>query len=161
MTETEPSADLAGEQPLTVRPRRARVVAGCVAVLLVVVFAVVAVLLRAPDGEKSSTGVYFRPSDQVAMLGLGVLLAVGALLFTRPRVRADATGIEVRNIFTTQRFAWTDVLYLSFPDGAAWARLELPDDEYISVMAVQAADREHAVQAMRSLRGLHRKATEA
>lgn len=159
MTEIEPSAGVADEQPLTVRPKRVRVVASCVAVLLVAVFAVVAVLLRAPDGEKSSTGVYFRPSDQVAMLGIGVLLAVGALLFTRPRVRADATGIEVRNIFTTQRFAWGDVEYLSFPDGAAWARLELPDDEYISVMAVQAADREHAVRAMRSLRGLHRKAT--
>ncbi len=38
---------------------------------------------------------------------------------------------------------------LSFRDGASWARIELPDDEYVPVMAIQANDREHAVQAVR------------
>ncbi|GAA1297869.1 PH domain-containing protein [Saccharothrix xinjiangensis] len=135
------------------RPKKIRLVAGACAVFLVAVFTVVGLLL----GD-TPTGVIFRTSDQVAMICLGVLLACGVLLLTRPRVRADAEGVEVRNVITSHRFAWQDVLHVSFPDGASWARLELPEDEYISVMAIQAVDREHAVAAVRALRDLHRTA---
>ena len=136
------------------RPKRIRVVAWASAVFLVAVFTVVGLLL----GD-TPTGVIFRTSDQVAMIFLGVLLACGMLLLTRPRVRADAEGVEVRNVVTAHRFTWQEVLHVSFPDGASWARLELPDDEYVSIMAVQAVDRDHAVAAVRALRDLHRTAT--
>ncbi|MDQ4011363.1 MAG: PH domain-containing protein [Actinomycetota bacterium] len=132
------------------RPRKARRVAVAAAVLLIVVFTVIAVLLR-----QTSTGVYFRLSDQVAMVLLGLLLAGVALLFARPRVRAGAEGVEVRNLFGSRTLPWQLVLWVSFPDGAPWARLELPDDEYIAVMAIQAADGRHAVQAIRTLRAVH------
>ena len=136
------------------RPKRIRVVAWVSAVFLVAVFTAVGLLL----GD-TPTGVIFRTSDQVAMVCLGVLLACGMLLLTRPRVRADAEGVEVRNVVTAHRFTWPQVLHVSFPDGASWARLELPDDEYVSIMAVQAVDRDHAVAAVRALRDLHRAAT--
>ncbi|MCR6482660.1 PH domain-containing protein [Amycolatopsis sp. OK19-0408] len=129
------------------------IMCGVLAVALLAVFVVVAVLLRNGD-----TGVRFQRSDQAAMIGIGILLAFGVLLFAFARVRADEEGIEVRNILLTRRFAWTDVLSVSFPDGASWARLELPDDEYHSVMAVQAVDRDRAVEAVRALRKLHRAA---
>lgn len=132
------------------RPRKARHVAVAAAVVLVVVFTVVAVLLR-----RTPTGVYFRFSDQVAMVLLGLLLGGAALLFARPRVRALADGVEVRNVLTTRIVPWDLVLRVSFPDGAPWARLELPDDEYIAVMAIQAVDGQRAVQAIRSLRAVH------
>ncbi len=135
---------------LQVRPRRARWVAGVSAVLLVAVFAVAGVLLRV-----TPTGVHFRIADQVAMVLLGMLLASGALLFARPRLRADAEGVEVRNLLGARRLPWALVLAVSFPDGAPWARLELPDDEYIAVMAIQAADKQHAVTALRRLREVH------
>ncbi|MFC4086058.1 PH domain-containing protein [Amycolatopsis samaneae] len=125
------------------------------AAALLVVFVVVAVLLRRTD-----TGVIFETSDQAAMVGIGILLSAGTMLFANARVRADAEGIEVRNVLTAKRFAWSEVLSVSFPDGASWARLELPDDEYYSVLAVQAVDREHAVEAVRALRRLHREAWE-
>jgi hypothetical protein len=136
------------------RPKRIRVVSWASAVFLVAVFTVVGLLL----GD-TPTGVIFRTSDQVAMIFLGVLLACGMLLLARPRVRADAEGVEVRNVVTVHRFTWSQVLHVSFPDGASWARLELPDDEYVSIMAVQAVDRDHAVAAVRALRDLHRAAT--
>ncbi|NUT92140.1 MAG: PH domain-containing protein [Saccharothrix sp.] len=136
------------------RPRKIRTVAIVSAVFLVVVFTIVGLLL----GD-TPTGVIFRTSDQVAMIVLGVLLACGVLLLTRPRVRADESGVEVRNVVTAHRFEWSEVLHVSFPDGASWARLELPDDEYVSIMAVQAVDREHAVAAVRALRELHKAAT--
>jgi hypothetical protein len=132
------------------RPRKARRVAVASAVVLVVVFAVVAVLLR-----RTPTGVYFQLSDQVAMVLLGLLLAGAALLFARPRVRAGADGVEVRNLLGSRTLPWELVLRVSFPDGAPWARLELPDDEYIAIMAIQSADGCHAVQAIRALRALH------
>jgi acyl-CoA synthetase (AMP-forming)/AMP-acid ligase II len=131
------------------RPRKARRVAVAAAVVLVVVFTVVAVLLR-----RTPTGVYFRFSDQVAMVLLGLLLAGAVLLFIRPRVRAIADGVEVRNVLTTRTVPWDLVLGVSFPDGAPWARLELPDDEYIAVMAIQAVDGQYAVEAIRSLRAV-------
>jgi hypothetical protein len=141
------------KQVLVIRPRRAMWMSASLAVPLVAVFTVVAILLRS-----SKTGVIFQTSDQIAMVGIGILLAAGTMLFAFPRVRADAEGIEVRNVLLGRRFAWREVLSVSFPDGASWARLELPDDEYYSVMAVQAVDRERAVEAVRALRRLHQHA---
>ncbi len=141
------------ENRVTIRPRRAAWMSGSLALLLVAVFVTVAVLLR-----RSDTGVIFQVSDQVAMVGIGLLLGAGTMLFAMPRAHADAEGIEVRNVLTRKRFGWDEVLSVSFPDGASFARLELPEDEYYSVLAVQAVDRERAVEAVRALRRLHRAA---
>ena len=140
-------------EPVTFRPRRVRFVAVPVAIGLVAVFVVIAVLLR-----NTPTGAYFEVSDQIAMALVGVLLAGGVLLLTRPRVRARQEWIEVRNLLGATRYPWSEVRGLSFPDGAAWARLDLPADEYVSIMAVQAADGPRAVTAMRALRALHKDA---
>lgn len=139
-----------------VRPRKVRRVAFPVAAVLVVLFAVVGTLLRS-----TPTGVFFRVSDQVSMVLLGVLLAGGVLLLTRPRLRADTSGVEVRNILSTQRYEWNLVEQISFPNGAPWARLELPEDEYVPIMAIQASDGERAVLAMRRLRELRRNLEDA
>ena len=141
---------------LVIRPRRALIMCSVLAVALLGVFIVVAVLLRNGD-----TGVRFQRSDQAAMVGIGILLACGVMLFAIARVRADDEGIEVRNVVITRYFAWSEVLSVSFPDGASWARLELPEDEYHAVMAVQSVDRARAVEAVRALRKLHRAATGA
>jgi len=141
---------------LVIRPRRSLIMCSVLAAALLAAFVIVAILLRSKN-----TGVVFEPSDQIAMIGIGVALAAGTMLFGNARVRADATGIEVRNVLARRSFAWDQVLSISFPDGASWARLELPDDEYFSVMAVQAVDRDRAVAAVRALRKLHRAATGA
>lgn len=150
------SATVTEPATLVIRPRRTVIMCSVLAVLLLAAFVVVAVLLR-----NSHTGVVFEPADQAAMIGIGILLSLGTMLLALPRVRADARGVEVRNVIATRRFAWTDVLSVSFPDGASWARFELPEDEYFSVMAVQAVDRDRAVLAVRALRRLHRAAHEA
>ncbi|MGA6162267.1 PH domain-containing protein [Amycolatopsis magusensis] len=137
---------------VTVRPRRAVWMCGALALLLIGVFTTVALLLR-----NSDTGVIFQTADQVAMIGIGVLLAGLTMLFALPRATADAEGVTVRNVLGSKRFSWSDVLSVSFPDGASFARLELPEDEYYSVLAVQAVDRERAVAAVRALRKLHRR----
>jgi hypothetical protein len=122
-----------------------------VAGALVVVFVVVALLLK-----NSATGVRFDTPDQVSLAAIGVALALGALVFVRPRVVADERGVQVRNALWGQTVPWTVIKAVSFPDGAPWARLELPADEYVPMVAIQAADRERAVVAIRELRALHR-----
>lgn len=140
---------------LVVRPRRVRFFVIPVAVALVAVFVVVAVLLK-----DSSTGVRFGTADQFSVAAIGVVLALCALVFVRPRVVANAEGVHVRNVLWGQTVPWSVIRAVSFPDGAPWARLELPADEYVPVVAIQATDGERAVLAIRELRALHRRYAE-
>jgi len=140
-------------QHVQCRPYWARWIAIPVAAVLLGVSVYAATRLQASD-----TGVDFRVSDQIAMVGLGVVLALVALSPMRPRVRADAEGVSVRNVLFSRRFDWGEVRSVSFPDGASFPRLELAEDEYYSVLAVQAMDRQRAVDAVRGLRRLHRAA---
>jgi len=83
------------------------------------------------------------------------LMAGGVLLLARPRVRADAAGIEVRNVLVTRTLPWDVVERVAFPDGASWARLELIGDDYMPVLAIQAVDGQRAVDGIRQVRALH------
>jgi hypothetical protein len=106
-------------------------------------------------GTFNETGAAFETPDQVAMILLGVLLAAGSLLLARPSLEADATGVRVRNLFGTTELPWAVVREVSFRRGAPWVTLDLQDDDLVSVLAIQAADKEHAVKAVRALRALH------
>lgn len=101
-----------------------------------------------------SSGVFFQTADQVAMGLLGLIIAGVVLLFARPRLRVGAAGIAVRNLLTDRLIPWSDLVGVSFPLGARWARVDLPDDEYVPVMAIQAVDKGRAVEAMDQVRGL-------
>ena len=140
----------AGRDTVVLRPRKVLVSAWIGAVVVLALFVTIAVVLRTVP-----TGVHFRLADQVAMVVLGLLIAGGVLLLARPRVRADAAGIEVRNILATRYVPWELVERVAFPDGASWARLDLPDDEYMSVLAIQAVDGRRAVDGITQLRALH------
>ena len=101
-----------------------------------------------------STGVIFQTADQVAIALLGVVIAGLVVMFARPRLRIGAQGMAVRNLFGYRLIPWSDVVDVSFPRGARWARIDLPDDEYIPVMAIQAVDKQRAVDAMDNTRAL-------
>ncbi|GAA4923604.1 PH (Pleckstrin Homology) domain-containing protein [Actinomycetospora succinea] len=139
-----------GEVELEVRPVRIRWVAWVLAIFLFAFFGTGALLVFV-----ESSGFTFRPADQVAMVVLGTILAGGALLFTRPRLRAGPGGVEVRATILTRRVPWSEVVAVSFPDGAQFARLDLPDDEYLTISALQAVDRGHAARGVSALRKLH------
>ena len=145
-----PDHDVPAHEVVVVRPRKMLIASWVGAVVTVALFVAIAVVLRADP-----TGVYFRVADQVALVLLGLFIAGGLLLLARPRVRADAEGIEVRNILVTRRLPWSLVLRVAFPDGASWARLDLPDDEYLPVLAIQAVDGQRAVDAISRVRALH------
>ena len=134
---------------IEIRPHLTPYFAYAAAAVILAAHIVIGALLKI-----SSTGVIFQTSDQVAMGLLGAVLAGAVLLFTRPRLRVGAAGVAVRNLFGYKLITWPDVVDVSFPRGARWARVDLHDDEYIPVMAIQAVDKERAVAAMDRVREL-------
>lgn len=136
--------------PLVLRPRRLLVVCRLTGALLLVVFAAVAVVL--PNG--SAGGVQFGIGDQLAFFGLGLLLAGVVLQFTRVRVEADAAGVRVRNYVGEKFVPWQVVAAVRMDEASPWASLDLHDDDTIALLAVQANDGAHAVDAVVALRRL-------
>ncbi|HEX5540543.1 MAG TPA: PH domain-containing protein [Micromonospora sp.] len=134
------------------RPHRIRIVCWTGAAAVLVLFTFIATGLRGPTGQTHAT---FQRGDQFAMIGLGVLIAAGILLFSRPRVEADIRGVQVRNVFSSHYLPWEVVRSVSFRRGAAWASLELHDDDSLPMIALQVADKERAVAGVRALRELH------
>jgi hypothetical protein len=137
------------ETRVVFRPvKLARVCRGA-AVVLIVVFTIVAFSLRQGSGAE-----IFQLADQVAMVMFGVLGAGAVLLLTRARVEADATAIRVRNVIGDKVLPWQVVRGIRLDDGASWATLDLHDDDTVALLAVQSNDKERAVRAVLELRRL-------
>jgi hypothetical protein len=134
------------------RPKRVRLVAGIAGAAIFLLFTALSFGLKGSTGDGYGQ---FQSGDQFAMIGLGVLGALGALVFTRPRVRADAAGVRIRNVVGGYDLPWGVVRSVRFDRNSAWAVLELHDDETVPVHALQAADKEYAVAGVRTLRALH------
>ena len=151
---------MANEVPPVVvaKPHRARIICWIVAPIVLVVFVLITTGLHGKTGDGPGT---FQRGDSIAMIGLGVLAAGGVLLFTRPRVIADLEGVKVRNVFGSYEVSWDVVRTVTFGRGAPWLTLDLYDDDVLTVMAVQAADKDHAIRAARALRALHAAHAEA
>ncbi|WP_299558821.1 PH domain-containing protein [uncultured Mycolicibacterium sp.] len=130
-----------------IRPHRTPVYAWIIAVVLAATGVVLGLLLKI-----RSTGVVFQTADQIAFGLLGVLMGAAVLLLTRPRLRIGPDGLLVRNILGDKLIPWDDVVDVWFPPGARWARVELPADEYIPLMAIQSVDKERAIEAMDRVR---------
>jgi hypothetical protein len=109
------------EWDLEVRPHLTPYFAYAAAFLIAVAHIAVGFLLKI-----GSTGVIFQTADQVAIGLLGVIIAGLVLLFARPRVRVGVTGIAIRNLLTYKLIPWSAVVDVSFPQGARWARVDLP-----------------------------------
>lgn len=135
------------EWDVVIRPHLTPYFAYAAAALIVAAHVTVGFLLKI-----GSSGVIFRTADQVAIALLGVIIGGVVTLFARPRVRVGPRGVSVRNLWSDRVVGWSDVVGVSFPRGARWARVDLPDDEYIPLMAIQAVDKDRAVVAMRQLR---------
>jgi hypothetical protein len=140
--------------PVSAVPRRMRLLLAVVAVVVVVVMGVVAASLK----ETTNTVVTYRTSDQVAMVGLGLLLAAGVVFLGRSRVDADADGVRVRNVVVHHQLPWQAVRAVRFDRKSAWASLLLENGDEVSMLAVQIVDGEHAVRAVEGLRELRARA---
>jgi hypothetical protein len=146
------SGDRSAPVLLQVRPKRITIYAAIAASLVVGLMVVVGILLR-----DTNEGVEFRTSDQIGLIGVGLIL--GGLIMTaaRPRLRVDRNGLWVRNVLGDQFTPWALVVRIAYPQGANWAQLMMPDDETKPIMAIQAMDRGRAVTALETVRELQTK----
>lgn len=138
-----------GDWDAEIRPHRVKLFVYTAAILIAGVHIAVSLLLTI-----GSTGVLFRTYDQFAVATIGLIIAGFVLLFGRPRLRVGAAGLSVRNVFGDKLVPWSAVTGVTFPAHARWARVDLPDDEYIPLMAIQAIDGDRAVAAMDTVREL-------
>lgn len=103
----------------------------------------------------SFTGATVTTIDKFAFPGVGVLISILSwLALTRPRLRANSDGVEIRNILGTRFYPWQVIYGLSFPEGSRMARIELPDFEYVPVWALQSGDKQDVITKVRSFRDL-------
>lgn len=144
---------MSGSDVVRLRPHRIRIVCWVSAIALVAIFSAVATSLRGPTGEGAAT---FQRGDQLAMIGLGLAGAIAILMFTRPRVEADARGVRVQNVISSYDLPWEVIRAVRFDRNASWASLELEDDDEVPMIALQAADKDRALTGVRRLRELHR-----
>ncbi len=119
-------------------------------VVVVAVMVVVAAGLK----ETTNTVVTYRTSDQFAIVGLGLVIAAGLVFLGRSRVDADAAGVRVRNVVVHHELPWQAVRAVRFERTSAWASLVLENGDEVSLLAVQAVDKEYAVRAVEGLRAL-------
>jgi len=140
------------EPLLVVRPRRIAIYAAISATSVVAAMVVVGILLHG-----TNDGVSFETSDQVGLIGLGVLIGIAILMMARPTLKVFREGLLVRNILGENFYEWPLIYAISFPQGAQWALLRMPDEETHPVMAIQLLDRSRAVESLSAVRALHEK----
>ena len=122
-------------------------------VLIVIVMAIHVFVGATVDIEWTGASITF--IDKLAFPGIGLVISVLLWIsMNRPRVRANADGVEVRNIIGTRFYSWVVIYGLAFPEGARMARLELPEFEYVPVWAMQSADGASTVKAVSQFREL-------
>ena len=136
--------------PVSAVPRRLRMVCAAGAAVVVGVMVVVALALPGTTNTVVAYGFW----DQVAMIGLGLVMGAGILLLGRSRVDADEHGVRVLNILGRHELPWAAVKAVRFGRHSAWASLLLTNDDELAVLAVQAGDRMRAVRAVEGLRAL-------
>jgi len=148
---TPSAAPSAAPAAVVARPIRMGRVGYGAAAFLVVVFLVVALVMR-----HASAGAHFGVKDQVGTGVLGVILGGLCLMLTRPRLIADREGVRMRSFLGGWRTVpWDVVVAVDFPPSVRFARLRLPGEETLALYAVQRLDAEQAVAVMRGLRALH------
>jgi len=135
---------------ISATPRTLRQLCAFAAVVVLAATAVVVITL-----PSSSTGVVrFAVVDQVALAGLGVILAAAVLMLGRPRIDADANGVRIQNLVGARTVPWSVVRAVRFERKSRWATLLLTNDDVVALFAVQAIDGERAVRATNGLRAL-------
>jgi hypothetical protein len=135
---------------VTARPIISARIAWGAAAFAVVVFTIIAIVM-----PTDNAGVTFGTKDQIGTGVLGLLIASGFWLLTRPRLVADAESVRTRSYVGNYRtIPWQYIVDVQFPSNARFARVVLPGEEILALYAVQRLDQEQSVAVMRGLRAL-------
>lgn len=134
------------EQALwTFHPRIVATMAGVMAFSIVAVFGVI--WFRLSDDSRD-TFTLFQRVTLLAFFGtvLYLLYRMGTV-----RVTAYDDGLQVRNVFRSYRYPWTDVKALRFNAGDPWLQLFDAEGNRLGILAVQASEGPRATEAAKHL----------
>lgn len=139
------------EQPLwTFHPRIVATMAGVMAFSIVAVFGVI--WFRLSDDSRDT----FTLLQRVTLLAFfGTVLYLLYRLGT-VRVTAYDDGLQVRNVFRSYRYPWTDVKALRFNAGDPWLQLFDAEGNRLGILAVQASEGPRATAAAKHLAAVAR-----
>jgi hypothetical protein len=137
--------------PVTWRPRRARIIAYGLAVVMVAGSVLLAVIM--PE--------QFKLPDRLALVVFGVLVAAVLHLLGRLRVDADERGLTIVNALRVHRYEWAEVLDVTMLEGDPWPKLDLANGLTLGVMGIQSTERERSRRALSELGALIRERGEA
>ncbi|TGO04683.1 PH domain-containing protein [Serinibacter arcticus] len=129
-------------------PRGAKVVAAVLSGVVLVGLVALFTFVRPNAATRLGAG------DYAVVLGFcGVLWGI---LWRQATVRAlpDAEGLVVRNLLTTRRLAWAEIVSVRYSADRAWAQLDLSDGDELAVMAIQRADGARSTTEARRLAAL-------
>jgi hypothetical protein len=144
------------------RPRRVRMIAIICSIALCILAAIGWLVLPA------AIRALFPVTHRLALLGiLAFLIAVMAILASS-YVRADESGLQIRNALRVRRIPWGRVHKIILRTGDPWAQLLLKptdgepfeadlDVEKRQLMGIQAVDGPLATAAVNELRVRHRR----
>src|ERR1700759_3231376 len=93
------------DQLITARPRRSARIGWIAAGVVVVLFVVIAFVM-----PRANAGATFGPKDQIGTGVLGLLIAAGFWLLTRPRLVADTHSVRTRSFVGNYRVVPWDVI---------------------------------------------------
>lgn len=100
----------------------------------------VAVLAVAAAGALTIPGEQWTPLDRGFLFLLGLAASALLLRYGLIEARPSPAGLVVRNLLTTRRLEWAEILRMQFGRGAPWVTLDLADTDVVAVMAIQKAD---------------------
>ncbi|HJG43655.1 PH domain-containing protein [Corynebacterium phoceense] len=125
-----------------------------IAILCVIVIMAVHIFMGVTVGL-SYTGASVTTLDRFAYPGVGLIISFFVwLMLTRPRLRANSDGVEIRNLVGTRFYPWQLIYGLSFPEGSRMAHIELPNFEFVPVWALQSGDKATVIRDVQAFRDL-------
>jgi hypothetical protein len=148
------------------RPHRVRVIT-IIATLALCLLTAIGWFLLPPEVR-----VLFTLSQRLTLLGVLALVILGMVALASSYVRADASGLRIRNGVRVHAVPWDRVHKIILRPGDPWALLLItPEDgrpfeadidaEKRQLMGIQRVDRDFAKAAVNELRGRHRRFLQA
>lgn len=81
--------------------------------------------------------------DRFFLVLCGVAVAGAMWRYASIRAVPSPQGLVIRNLITTRKLEWTQIVRVQFGGGAPWVSVDLDDTDTVAVMAIQKADGVH------------------
>lgn len=78
--------------------------------------------------------------DRLFLVLCGVAVSASMWRYASIRAVPSTQGLVIRNLITTRKLEWAQIVRVQFGGGAPWVSVDLDDTDTVAVMAIQKAD---------------------